>query len=445
MVKYQHTRTGRVDMISRNILAFFFGLLLLPLFFAGNHVVHAQTELEKLQAQIAERNDRLKSIDAEIKKYEAALKEVGAEKDTLQKAINQLELEKKKVEADIAYTENQITSTDLTINKLTLEIRDTQRRIDTGHDAIAAVLRELHTIDGESMIEMMLQHDTLATFWNQVESLETVKISLADRAQQLRDLKDSLESKRELSANERELLASLKDQYDDQQSILANNQAEKADLLAKTKSEEATYQSMLEDKKDAKDKLLAEVADIESQIKFILDPNTIPTKGTAVLQWPLANPIITQYFGYTKFALSGAYSGSKHNGIDLGTPVGTKIHAPLTGTVRNIGNTDLVPGCYSWGKWVLIDHPNGLSSMFAHLSQISVSPGQQVKTGDIIGYSGNTGYSTGPHLHYTVYVSDGVQVQQFNQYKSVTSCGAALSPFAAIEAYLNPLDYLPPL
>ena len=83
--------------------------------------------------------------------------------------------------------------------------------------------------------------------------------------------------------------------------------------------------------------------------------------------------------------------------------------------------------------------------MFAHLSHIAVTPGQKVDTSDIVGYVGNTGYSTGPHLHYTLYVSDAVQVSAFNQFKSVTSCGSALSPFAAIEGYLNPRDYLPPL
>jgi murein DD-endopeptidase MepM/ murein hydrolase activator NlpD len=295
------------------------------------------------------------------------------------------------------------------------------------------------------MIEVMLRQDNLADFWNEVASLETVKLSISERVSALKSLSDTLSSKRSLSAEERALLQSLKEQYSDQQSVLAGNKASKEDLLKQTKNEEKSYQTLLEEKKHARDTLLAEVSSIESQIKFILDPNTIPSKGTAVFRWPLDKPYITQYFGYTKFALSGAYNGSAHNGVDMGTPTGTKIYAPLTGTVRNVGNTDIVPGCYSWGKWVLIDHPNGLSSMFAHLSQPSVVPGQQVKTGDIIGYSGSTGYSTGPHLHYTVYVSDGVTVQQFNQYKSVTSCGAALSPFAAIEAYVNPMDYLPPL
>ncbi len=432
-------------MRTKSLLAFLIGVAILPLFFATSHFVLAETEIERLQAQIAERSARLTAIDAEIKQYESALKEVGAEKDTLQKAINQLELERKKVQADINYTENKITATDLTINKLSLEINDTERRIETSRQAIAGILREMHTIDDESLIEVLLRQDNLAEFWNAVESLETVKSSITARANALKSLRDTLDSQRTLSAEERELLASLQKQYNDQKDILVGNKATKEDLLKQTKNEEKSYQTLLAEKKAAKDKLLAEVSAIESQLKFILDPNTIPTKGTAVFRWPLDNPYITQYFGYTKFALSGAYNGNAHNGVDMGTAVGTKVYAPLTGTVRNVGNTDIVPGCYSWGKWLLIDHPNGLSSMFAHLSQQSVVPGQQVKTGDIIGYSGNTGYSTGPHLHYTVYVSDGVKVQQFNQYKSVTSCGAALSPFAAVEAYVNPMDYLPAL
>ena len=432
-------------MTKRRVIAFLCGIICAPVLLSGVHFTYAQSEVQKLQSEIEQKNDRLEDIEKEILEYEMALREVGAEKSTLQGAINRLTTERKKVQADISYTENKINTTDLKIDQLTLEIGTTEKGIDQNITAISAVLRKMNTADDETLVEILLRQENISAFWNEYEELEQVKYGMLVKIAALSELKQSYEDKRKESESFRTELVDLKDQYSDQNAVLSSNKAEKDELLSVTKNEEANYQALLSQKKAAKDKLLAEVRDIESQIQFILDPNTIPKPGTPVFRWPLDNPYITQYFGYTKFAASGAYGGSQHNGMDLGAPVGTKLYAPLTGTVRNIGNTDAVPGCYSWGKWILIDHPNGLSSMFAHMSQISVVPGQRVNTSDIVGYVGNTGYSTGPHLHYTVYVTDGVEVKQFNQFKKVTGCGAALSPFAAIEAYMDPLDFLPKL
>lgn len=433
-------------MRTRRFAAFIIGLFIAPICITGTHFAFAQSEVQRLQNEITEKNSRLSEIEKEIAQYESALKEVGAEKSTLQKAINQLELERKKVQADIKFTENKISSTDLEINKLSLEISSAEKDINQNEDAIREILRRMNVSDNESLIEILLRHKNISEFWNAFEELETVKTSMSAKIHSLSLLKDDLQDKKTANTERRDELVDLKSQYSDQQNILTNNTATKAELLSATKNEEAEYQAMLKERQAIREQLVAEVRDIESQLQFILDPTTIPSAGTAVFRWPLDNPYITQYFGYTKFALqSGAYKNNMHNGMDLGAAVGTKIYAPLSGTVRATGNTDLVAGCYSWGKWALIDHPNGLSSLFAHMSQNSVVAGQKVNTGDIVGYVGSTGYSTGPHLHFTVYVTDGVEVKQFNQFKAVTSCGAALSPFAAVEAYLDPIDYLPPL
>lgn len=403
------------------------------------------SEINRLQSEIEQKNERLAAIEEEIAEYESALQEVGAEKSTLQSAINALELERKKVRADIAYTENRIDSTDLEISKLSEEITEATQSIASSEQAVSAMLRELHSADNESLVELLLTHDSLAHFWDEIEQLTTVRDQMVNHVVHLTNVKTVLESKRSDQTDKREELTALKRQYDGQRQVLQHNAAEKSELLEETESEEANYQAMLAQKKAARERLLEEVRSIESELQFILDPNAIPQKGNVVFNWPLRNVHLTQYFGYTKFALEnpGVYKGSMHNGIDLGAPTGTTIFAPLTGTVRATGNTDAVPGCYSWGKWILIDHPNGLSTLYAHLSHISVQNGQEVRTGDAIGFVGNTGYSTGPHLHFTLYVSDAVQVKRFNEFKAVTGCGAALSPFAAVEGYLDPLDYLP--
>lgn len=433
--------------VQRSLLAFFCGLTIIP-FLAGTvPFVSAQSsELDRLQQDIKERGNRLAEIEAEIKKYESELKEVGAEKKTLQNAINQLTLERKKVQAEISRTENLISSTDLEINKLILEISRTEADIIENEAAIAQIIRAEYQSGEESMIELLLKNDKLSDFWGTIEAQESIRNSMTEKVILLGELKQVLDTKRAENTEKRSDLLSLKSQYSDQNTVLANNQAERSELLEVTKNEEKKYQQILAEKQVAREQIIKDLRDFEAKLQFFLDPNTIPSPGTRVFDWPLKNIIVTQYFGGTEFAKQNAsvYAGrAYHPGVDFGAPRGTTIYAPLAGTVRDTGNTDLVPGCYSWGKWTLIDHANGLSTLYAHQDVISVTPGQKVATGDIIGYTGNTGYSTGPHLHFTVYAKAGVNVRQFNEIKTVTSCGPAKTPVAATDAYIDPMLYLP--
>lgn len=435
--------------LKRRAAAFLLGLLVVPVGFYSANLVQAQTDIERLQTEISERGDRLRAIEAEIAQYEAQLREVGAERGTLEKAINGLELERKKVLADIKYTENQISSTDLEINKLTLEIGDTETSIDQNQAAMAEIIRNLRSSDDDSMIELMLRYENLSEFWNQVQDLETVRDRMQTQVYSLISLKKQLEEKYSTEKAKRGELVDLKDKYDGQQAVLTNNKREKDVLLQQTKSEEASYQALLAEKKAAREQITSELRAFEAELQFILDPNTIPPRGTPVFDWPLENIIITQLFGGTEFAKNnpGIYGRGYHPGVDFGASVGTPIYAPMSGTVRWIDNTDAVPGCYAWGKWTLIDHPNGLSTLYAHQSAIPahIRPGTKVATGDLIGYVGATGYVTGPHLHFTVYAKDAVEVIRYSDFKTVTSCGPAYTPRAATEGYIDPMAYLPAL
>lgn len=406
----------------------------------------ATTEVEILQNQISDRNNRLKEIEREIANYQTELKKVGGEKNTLQKAISQLELERKKVNADISYTQNKIGATDLELDKLSLEISNTEKSIALNKRAISETIQALNETDDDSLIEVLLQYDNLSDFWRKIDELEQVRSVMSEKIATLSNEIVLLDSQYDTHTKKRTDLLSLKEQYSDQNEVLVGNKAEKSKLLTATKNEEAEYQKLLSQKKSEYEQILKEMRDFESKLQFILDPNTIPAKGTRVFNWPVENVIITQLFGGTEFAKQNAsvYGGrAYHPGVDFGVPTGSKIYAPLAGTVRATGNTDAVPGCYSWGKWTLIDHANGLSTLYAHQSVQSVVAGQQVSTGEVIGYSGNTGYSTGPHLHFTVYAKAGVSIRKFNEIKAVTSCGAATTPIAASDAYIDPMVYLP--
>ena len=137
-------------------------------------------------------------------------------------------------------------------------------------------------------------------------------------------------------------------------------------------------------------------------------------------------------------------NGKGHNGIDFGASIGTPIKAAGDGVILGTGNTDTTRGCYSFGKWVLIKHNNGLDTIYGHLSKISVLQGQNVSAGDVIGYSGETGYATGPHLHFGVYVSAATQIMKLGDAtKTSTPCAGVSMPVAPLSGYLNPLNYMP--
>lgn len=432
---------GQLVALFLGVLAVFGGT------FMVQHVVEAQSsEINELKNEITERNSRLSEIEKEIAQFQIELQKVGAEKQTLQSAINGLTLERKKISADISYTQNRIGSTDLEISKLNIEIGETEVRIKRNESAIEEILRRINESDQDSVIEAMLRHQNLSEFWGAIEDLQQVKDVMGNEVRKLVSLKILFENKRDQNQDKRGELIDLKNQFTDQKVVLENNKATKDKLLIQTKNKESNYQSLLAEKRSVREQLERELRDFESQLQFILDPNSIPTPGTVVFNWPVAGTRITQLFGGTEFAKSNAniYGGrAYHPGIDIAAPRGTKISAPLSGVVRATGNTDAYPGCFSWGKWTLIDHANGLATLYAHQDLISVKPGQKVNTGDIIGYSGNTGYSTGPHLHFTVYAKAGVDIKRFNEIKTVTNCGPATTPVAATDAYLDPMLYLP--
>jgi murein DD-endopeptidase MepM/ murein hydrolase activator NlpD len=427
------------------LAAFLIGLVL-PVSFSFTHNVLAQSEIAELREQIEDRGDRLTGIEAEIARFEAELLEVGAEKQTLQSAINRLETERKKVNAEISKTESLISSTDLEINKIVLEMNRAANDLELTEAAIADIIRSQFQASEESLIEILLRNENLSEFWTEIDTFDTIKNEMASKVATLEQLRSVLEERQDRSETKRTELGSLKEQYTDQNSVLVNSRTEQAELLSATRSEEAEYQSLLAVQETAREEIRKELRDFESKLQFILDPNTIPSPGTQVFNWPVQNVIITQLFGGTEFAARnpGIYGRAYHPGVDFGAPRGTPILAPLTGTVRAVGNTDAVPGCFSWGKWSLIDHANGLSTMYAHQDIIAVSPGQKVSTGEIIGYVGNTGLSTGPHLHFTLYAKAGVSVRRFNEIKAVTGCGPATTPTAATSAYIDPMLYLPP-
>jgi len=410
-------------------------VLLLPF------VVGAATA-DDIRAQIDARNKNIQALEAEINGYKKQLDSTGKKINTLSGELKQLTTTSKKLKADVQLTEVRIDTSKLKIEELSHDIVNKEDSLGLSREALASVLRSTEERSNLSAIETFVATNSLSDLWVDLDALTTLSGGLQGHMAEVRTIKSELESTKTTQEHEKKKLEQLHEELGGQQKAAEYNRKSTNDLLSQTKNSEASYKKLLSDREARKRAFEAELAGLESQLKIVLDVSKLPGSGTKVLAWPVLEPLITQEFGDTDFSRQnpGVYKGRGHNGIDLRASVGDPIFAAEAGTVVGAGDTDLTCPGASYGRWVLIRHANGLTTLYAHLSVIQVRTGQIVARGETIGYAGKTGYVTGPHLHFTVYASQGVQVQ------SLPSKGCLGSiytlPVAPYASYLNPLLYL---
>jgi murein DD-endopeptidase MepM/ murein hydrolase activator NlpD len=403
----------------------------------------AQT-IEELQQKIDENNNTIKQLETEIAQYQTELDKTSGEAKTLQTTVQALDLNSRKLGTDINLTQNKIGSTDLSIQKLGSEISDKQLKISRDHEVLQKTLQSINESDDRSMLEILLTYPDASTFWREVDTTTQFQTSVRAHINELRGLTQSLMSDKKQTEAKKTELEGLRSQLADQQKVIEANKQEKARLLAETRDKESGYKQTIAEKTAQKKAFEKQLFDFESRLKIAIDPKSIPSAQTGILAWPLDRHVITQYFGKTVDAVRLYVSGT-HGGIDLAASIGTPVKAAMSGVVTDIEDKNQRDGC-QYGYWILIKHPNGLSTLYGHLSLVKVSPGQTITTGDLVGYSGQTGYSTGPHLHFGVYATQGIRVvadsSSLSADPSKSICQGIRTVAADPKAYLDPLSYL---
>ncbi len=398
---------------------------------------------DELKNSLDTLSQQIKDLDAEIKAYNTKINQTQGEAKTLKQALSRLETRRQGLMKDIAYTKLRIRKAEENISFTKNKIDSTESNLEKTKAALAESLRTL--VHNESPLPRFV--GALAPGAHISDAIDITKRSedmteaINEKARALVDVKTTLSIQKASYEEHKNTLESLNETLNDQKDLVEQTSKEKNSLLTATKNKESSYQKLLADRKKKKESLEAEMSDIEAKLQTIVDASKIPKYGKGILKFPVDNVVITQYFGNTPFASKNpqVYNGSGHNGVDFGVRTGTPIYSAASGVVIGTGDTDASCSGVSYGKWVLIKHNNGLSTLYAHLSIIQARVGETVDTRQKIGLSGNTGYSTGPHLHFTVYASDAVQV---TNYKSKV-CGTNMTmPIAPRAGYLNPLSYL---
>jgi len=396
---------GRGERSRAAFLVAFAALTVVLTLLVIGHSALAATNEEKLsqtQDKIATQNekkgvltDEISGLSAKIDDYETQVSALRAqERDAeVRLAAKQAELDKAQAEVGKAYTQLKVLGARL------------KRSIGVLKDRMVAI----YTSGDSDISDLILTSSSYGELLDRSTYLEQIQKSdetLIGRVRSLRDeqeaivvrlkkAKDTIESARDQIAAEEQNLATSRKAIQAQQSELRKT---KADRQAKVDSINSKVDHLEDIESGLQQKIQEQIAAASGISVLPAGPMTSPS--AAGLIWPVDGPITS---GFGARSSPGGIGTTYHEGIDIGVPEGTPIRAAASGTVIIASYTG------GYGNYTCIDHGSGLSTCYGHQSGYAVSTGQSVDQGQIIGYSGNTGNSTGPHLHFEVRINGVAQ------------------------------------
>ena len=412
---------------------------LLALLMVGGLVVNAFAESS---STIKARIESLKEQEDEIADQKA---EVKAQREENESEILDLVGQKNQIDQQIKLTQESIETKNELIREYSLLIAEKQNELG---DAVQErdVLNEQYRVRIRAMEEngkltywsILFKANSFADLLDRVEMINEIARSdarmiehLQEAAQQIELARQELaaekveleEAKESLAAEEAELetqraeadnvMAELMADHEEYAAAEAKYQAEQAALLAQIASEQTKYEEAVEAEERARREAEAAARAREEAAAARENENSGGGSSSSGSSggssggsysgsvssygfcWPCSARAITCPFGPRYHPITGVYSN--HSGVDIGASYGSPIYACASGTV-----TAATYGT-AYGYYVTINHGNGFSTLYGHMTRYTVSSGDYVTQGEIIGYVGSTGWSTGPHLHLTMY------------------------------------------
>ncbi len=267
-----------------------------------------------------------------------------------------------------------------------------EKELDEQGAVLGRRLRAIYETGGLNYLEFVLTSTDFSDFILRMEFFKRFVDSdvslyrdIDARRQEVARVKQDVEAKKRNLDNKQKRIASLKSQQQRELAQTQQKRNERATLLAKTQNERRYYEQAL-------DEWLKESEELGKRIQQQQAKSPTQSSNERFIR-PTVGPI-TSLFGLRLHPVLGVRK--MHTGVDFGVPTGTAVKAAASGTV-------LVAGWISgYGKTIVIDHGNGISTLYGHNSLLLVSEGQRVKQGQVISKSGSTGLASGPNMHFEV-------------------------------------------
>lgn len=328
------------------------------------------------------------------KQIDSAQNKVNAEKQkesAITTQINKLEKNMKNTQSEINTLDARISSLNGNIKETEDEVKKIEEDMVEQKEILSERLVFIYEQGDISYLEVLLSADDLKDFLTRYDMLQSIVNQDREMIEDLHEKnRQVVLQKNNLEIQKREL-ESARTKHNDEKQILLAQKDDKRKILNSVSRQRKQREQMVRDLENTSNELEQAIRRIQSGGKGELT-------GTGIYTWPTPGyKHITCPFGQRIHPILKVRK--LHTGIDIGAPSGAKIVAADSGTViRSTYN-----GAY--GNVVVIDHGNGMSTLYAHQSRRLVKDGDIVNKGDTIGKVGSTGWSTGPHLHFEVRVN----------------------------------------
>ena len=408
----------------------------LPALAAEPTLQEAIAQQRALEQTLADQRARLDELSSSRVVLEQTLADAEARLGAVAAELSYVSLQLADIRSQIASIEEQLVALEAQIAEMDAQLSEVARQIaeQTHELAVRTALLEDHLRAAyersqTSLLEILLSAESLDEVSTEVTYLFAISEGDRELADGIREVRAELEVRQQTLVDGRNQLAEARRVAEEHRVALDARRAELADLEAQLAQLQVEAQAARDQEAAALQQILLD----EEETQRIYEQNVVAHAAQEALvaqlqaeadrlareaeearrresslgfRWPMESFIVTQEFGPTDFPLEppecwkGTCYAHFHGGIDISAGCGTPILASGAGVVLASGR----PNPASDGYGVVISHGGGIQTWYWHLTtQVVVSPGQQVSTGQVIGYEGNTGFSTGCHLHFSFY------------------------------------------
>lgn len=358
-----------------------------------------QNDLSKVKGKIGFTKSKLEKRRSRERKLQSDVQGYSARIAQLQPKIDDLQQKQDAVQSDLDASEARLGKTQGDLRSERKRLVRLRAKLAESRKVLAARLVELYQADKPSLVSVVVNSKGFADllergeFLNRigqqdqriVRTVKAARVEAIATEARLAKLEVRQRATNERIESRRDEVAQVKGRLVSARGTIAEARAGRNRLLKQVRVDRKELEEHLKGLQKEESKIQAKLSGMPSGGGV--------RQGSGNLVWP-ANAPLTSPFGFRW--------GRLHGGIDLGVPTGTPVHAADDGTVAIAG---WVGG---YGNYICINHGGGFSTCYGHNSRLGVSVGQRVSKGQVIAASGNTGNSTGPHIHFETRVN-GVQ------------------------------------